>query len=1428
MLFLFIGLLCSSVQAQPYWAKDLSGLGNNHIADVQVDADGSIYVTGEYGGTAQLDGQSLVTSGSIDLFVARMDPDGTVLWLKRGGGPGIDRGVKLALGGTTVAITGEFLGTATFEGETITSAGGTSDMYVAVLDKDDGALQWLRQGGGAAGTDRPSGISVAADGSLCVTGEFRGSATWGTITQVSLNDPTTGTPSTDVFITRYSAAGDVLWVRTGSARFADRGVDVVHNAAGGIYVTGQFSDTIAFQQVHPNALLNATFLVHFDASGDEQWFRRAGGAGFNHVRDLGMAPDGNLLMVGDVQGTMVYFGPPQVSVPGGDPYAYYLLEVSGTGQLIAQRTVGSSSGLTARGLALAGNDIAVLGEFTCQFTDLRDLYGGSGLFMAVGPQDLFVSRHSRSGLVLNEAQQFGGRSAKSAGGIAFVEAGQLVFTGSFQQNLIFPATAGFDADLGTGGSGVLGNSAALYCDDPDYGTFAALTATALLDGFVARGYVEGREPYDWWLRTGSACERDTLDICIRRESAGVCEDTIRSCGPTGLNVLTEFSHTAGSGTNYLGPPLTYAWSNGSAAPNITVSSSGTYWVTVTSENGCYLWRDTIRVIVVPVPPLPLVSDDVVLNTATSNPQLIELCDPETHWVWSTNVPAGNEHYWVLPDGTEVPGDSIQVDTTGNYTFVVVNAEGCQRQTVVPVLDSASPELPDLGLDLLITFPEDTDLNDSLLICPGLPVAYEYTPQWTVNGVPVSELPPGLEMSWGLSLPPGTPGDGGPAGGSLPIMGPGWYVVDLWVRVSNLPCGEDSVLFNAVDSIHVQVHPLRDITVDLVGPQALCDGESVVVSAICTGCDTLIWSPGNVQLIAPDSILVSSQGSYQVVAQTMDSNGCLFSAQASIILNTPSGPTLQVDPADGIICPGGEATLSTTTVGTGHVWYGPEGPIEGEGGDLTTTVPGEYYLTMQVGGCSVTSNNVELFSYGTPFLDVQPFGVLCRPGDEVVIQVLAAPGADVQWSSPLNGSALQQVIDEAGTYACTVTSCGITTPLSVDIISAPVEASLLTPGPFTLCSGDSVVLEGEVAGTAQYWLPGYLPGSQITVGSSGTYAYVVANEEGCRDTTLAVVVEVIGFEEPLLISGDTTCAGSLVTLVAQGSGTPVWYADAGLTQVLATGAQYQFTASVSTILYTVQQESGCVGDTVEVGIVVRALPVPITISGPGSVCLGEPFLLSASAPDSVALLWSTPAGTVTGSTVQVGSASGSDQGQYSCTPTLNGCVGATASLFVQVNAPIPIELPEFNLICEGAAVELSLPNDFQQVQWSTGSTAYEITVAYSDTVTVMALDANGCSAQATAIVVVEPCDLVIPNVFTPNSDGVNDGWRLSGGFVGADAWIYSRWGTLVHEGEMAKSQWDGTNQRSGDDCPEGVYYYVLQLLRADGQVKDLKGYVHLLR
>ncbi|MGV3637402.1 MAG: hypothetical protein ACO1NQ_07100, partial [Flavobacteriales bacterium] len=361
---ILLGLLFTlNLKAQPFWVKDVGGVGNDQVADVKVDADGMIYMTGEFGGTMTVDGETYTSAGSIDVFVAKLDPTGDVLWFRTGGGTGIDRGLKVALGnGAQLTVTGEFLGTATFQAQTLTSAGGTADMFVAVLDKSDGSLQWIRQGGGAMGTDRPYGVSFAADGRVAVAGEFRGAATWSGNTITSATDPTTGQPDTDVFIATYSPTGDLAWLKQGTAKFADRAIDLMHDPSGALYVTGQFSDTITFDLQHPNALLNASFLAKFDGSGNEVWFRRMGGGGFNQVRDLVVKDDGRMLLVGDVQGTMIYFGAAQTSVASGEPFAYYLLDIDGTGALVAQTTVGSTSGVSAAGLSVQGNDIAVVGQ----------------------------------------------------------------------------------------------------------------------------------------------------------------------------------------------------------------------------------------------------------------------------------------------------------------------------------------------------------------------------------------------------------------------------------------------------------------------------------------------------------------------------------------------------------------------------------------------------------------------------------------------------------------------------------------------------------------------------------------------------------------------------------------------------------------------------------------------------------------------------------------------------------------------------------------------------------------------------------------------------------------------------------------------------------------------------------------------------------
>ena len=82
-----------------------------------------------------------------------------------------------------------------------------------------------------------------------------------------------------------------LWLQQGAAEFADRGMAVVHDAVGNVYVTGQFSDTLQFDVVHINAMYSAVFLVCFDPPGNEMWFRAFGGRSSILEEDRGVMED---------------------------------------------------------------------------------------------------------------------------------------------------------------------------------------------------------------------------------------------------------------------------------------------------------------------------------------------------------------------------------------------------------------------------------------------------------------------------------------------------------------------------------------------------------------------------------------------------------------------------------------------------------------------------------------------------------------------------------------------------------------------------------------------------------------------------------------------------------------------------------------------------------------------------------------------------------------------------------------------------------------------------------------------------------------------------------------------------------------------------------------------------------------------------------
>jgi len=88
---------------------------------------------------------------------------------------------------------------------------------------------------------------------------------------------------------------------------------------------------------------------------------------------------------------------------------------------------------------------------------------------------------------------------------------------------------------------------------------------------------------------------------------------------------------------------------------------------------------------------------------------------------------------------------------------------------------------------------------------------------------------------------------------------------------------------------------------------------------------------------------------------------------------------------------------------------------------------------------------------------------------------------------------------------------------------------------------------------------------------------------------------------------------------------------------------------------------------------------------------------------------------------------------------------------------------------------------------------------------------------------------IPNVFTPNGDGINDVFKIEiKGEEFFDIRIWNRWGNLVFNSEKADKQWNGKVQNTGEDAPEGTYFFIIKYRLRTETEKELKGSITLIR
>ncbi|MBK9177477.1 MAG: SBBP repeat-containing protein [Flavobacteriales bacterium] len=446
-------LACGYTQAQVQWMRQ-GGIGGRGTA-IAHDTNGNAYVAGVVNDPALFDAQT-TPSHFADAFLAKYDPSGTIQWVRTGGDDLLDHANDVAVDADGNAYITGYISTnapnptVAFDGTVITGLGST-DLFLAKYDAD-GDLLWIRHGGGPL-ADEGRGVALTPDGDVVVSGNFQGTAAFGTATLVSAG-------LSDALLLKYDADGNLLWgLRAGGAGEEQAGkLTALPN--GDIAVVGQFQQAVVFGTTTlTSAGLHNIFLARFNGDGTPLWAARAGSTTSfigDKAFDIASDSSGDLVFCGEIAGAADFGG---VSVPSNGSLDVFLARYTGSGAPVWVRHGGGPLQDHAYGIALDAEGNCYL---TGQVAD-----GSATMFEGItlapfGNESVFLAKYNAAGTL-----QWVRRYAPGLGGaVDALDDGCLYFTG--------------------GASGIIGQPA--FDDQPwqykDRAIFTALfcePATSVLD-----------------------------------------------------------------------------------------------------------------------------------------------------------------------------------------------------------------------------------------------------------------------------------------------------------------------------------------------------------------------------------------------------------------------------------------------------------------------------------------------------------------------------------------------------------------------------------------------------------------------------------------------------------------------------------------------------------------------------------------------------------------------------------------------------------------------------------------------------------------------------------------------------------------------------------------------------------------------------------
>jgi len=362
------------------WVSKIGGSGEDNGNEVAVDNRGNVYVTGVFNGSVSFSNsnQNIATTltgiGGQDVFLAKYNANGNLIWATKGGGSFGDYGYSIAIDNLeNVYVTGGYEGgiinffNAGNQAKTTAGISTTgTDIFTAKFDAS-GNFLWVRAEVSplaAGATDVGYSITTDNAGASYITG-----LSWGRVSG--------STGSNDFFVIKYNSDGSKVWEKTYGGGGNDVGTKIITDNNGSIYLTGLYEATVSSLNLAAIGGSDAFVLKIRSADGVLDWAKSIGGNANEVGEGITVDKDGLVYCIGRYNSSPIT---QPINLKNAGKTDAFVSKYNRNGVLIGIESIGGAGDDIGKCIVVSktGNRIFGAGRFDASFSIGTNSIGNFG------------------------------------------------------------------------------------------------------------------------------------------------------------------------------------------------------------------------------------------------------------------------------------------------------------------------------------------------------------------------------------------------------------------------------------------------------------------------------------------------------------------------------------------------------------------------------------------------------------------------------------------------------------------------------------------------------------------------------------------------------------------------------------------------------------------------------------------------------------------------------------------------------------------------------------------------------------------------------------------------------------------------------------------------------------------------------------------